>query len=116
VIDSDLTCINWTGPTFDYSVASGFINGSVEAETTRLHDILTLIITESNLVGLYSLVYIQGRTGHACIWTMPGGPVGLCKQTVIFTWEKCDLGIFVRFYPGWVGRVVDLRKIALAGF
>src|SRR6218665_247784 len=24
-------------------------------------------------------IYTQGRTGHACIWAMPGGPVG-CKQ------------------------------------
>jgi len=24
------------------------------------------------------LTCMQGQTGHACIWTMPGGPVG-CK-------------------------------------
>ena len=33
---------------------------------------------------LVEKTHIQGRTGHACIWAMPVGPVGYTLKMVIF--------------------------------
>ena len=53
---------------------------------------------------------IQRRTGHACIWAMPGIRQGLSYKRVIFEWKTCDLIDLAKVGPlewklGWAGRV-----------
>ena len=60
----------------------------------------------------------QRRTGHACIWAMPGGPVyGVNKKMVIFTWEKVISEFFYDFArAAWAGMVEGDWKIAPGRF
>ena len=47
----------------------------------------------------------QRQTGHAGIWAMPGGSVGLKYKNGDFYVKNVNSDFFKGFCPGWVGSI-----------
>jgi len=68
---------NIKGITSGLYINSVHINSDIKIpKDTAVLGVLWLIF-QARPMSLEFLIRIQGRTGHACIWAMPGGPVGL---------------------------------------